>query len=273
MNKKERKKERKKAVYSLIHGGCGNQLSQIAVGYIISKEVDRPLFFDKRVMGPTHSKSHDAIINQIMDENFRYQYLSDDKYYLNYDYNNFFPIIRFLRKDGFSDKPLLLGGLINEWNYFYKYKEDLFSLFHPFISNEIRDKRIGFHFRLGDYTYYLPELIISNNYILNAIKGMIERGASHEIDCFTEEPEKAKIRIEESLASEPSMKEIRINFVHEDDLTTFKKMQEYRYFISSLSSFSWWANFFAMSFNNDRVLSLVELKNFRFSKNQFCPES
>lgn len=267
------KEKRKKGVYSLIHGGLGNQLSQIAIGYIIAKEVGRPLFFDKRVMGPTHSKSHDAIINQIMYENFKYQYLSSDKYYLDYDFNNFFSIIKFLRRGGFSDKPLLLGGLINEWSTFYKYKEDLFNLFRPFISNKIIDEKIGFHFRLGDYTYYLPELVISNNYILGAIKGMIERGAPHEIDCFTEEPEKAKMRIEESLALDTSMKKIKINFIHEDDLTTFKKMQEYRYFISSLSSFSWWANFFAMQFNKDRFLSLVEVKNFYFSENQFCPES
>lgn len=265
-----RKKERN-GIYSLIHGGLGNQLSQITIGYIISREVDRPLFFDRRVMGPTHSKSHDAIINQIMYDNFKYQYLSSNKYYLDYDYNSFFPIINFLKKGGFSDKPLLLGGLINEWSSFYKYREDLFQLFRAFISNKIEDKKIGFHFRLGDYVYYLPELVISNNYILGAIKGMIERGGPHEIDCFTEEPEKAKIRIEESLALDPSIGKIKINFIHEDDLTTFLKMQEYKYFISSLSSFSWWNNFFSMSFNRDRVLSLVEAKNFQFSKNQFVP--
>lgn len=270
MNEFERRKE---GVYSLIHGGLGNQLSQIAVGYIISKEVGRPLFFDRRVMGPTHSKSHDAIINQIMFGAFKHRYLSSNKYYLDYNYDSFFPIINFLRKGGFRDKPILLGGLMNKWSSFYKHREDLFNLFRPLISNKIVDEKIGFHFRLGDYTYYLPELVISNKYISGSIKGMIERGAPHEIDCFTEEPEKAKKRIEESLALDPSIGEVKINFIHEDDLITFLKMQEYKYFISSLSSFSWWSNFLAMSFNPERILALVETKDFHFSKNQFCPKS
>lgn len=156
-----------------------------------------------------------------------------------------------------------------------KYKDEISRIFFKagFLSPKIIEDRIGFHFRLGDYCYCFPDLVVSNNYILNSIKGMIERGAPHEIECLTEEPEKAQKRIEECLELDPSLKEIKINFVHEDDLTTFLKMQQYKYFISSLSSFSWWSNFLAMSFNQDRFLSLVEQKNFRFSKNQFCPAS
>lgn len=262
---------RRREVYGLIHGGLGNQLAQIAMCYVISKETKRELYYDKRVMGGTHSFSHDVLIWKILKENFKNGYVPDNKCYIEYNDDTLEGIIKFLNRDGLADRALLLSGLMHNWKYFSKYRKDIFNLFKDFVPDKITEKKIGFHFRLGDYLYYLPDIVINNDYIHGAIQGMLERGAAMEIDCFTEEPNIACERIAQALEIEPKIKDIKVNFIHGDDLEDFKSMSGYEYFISSLSSFSWWANFLGMALNENRTVCLVESKDFEFSKNQFVP--
>lgn len=265
-------RERERELYGLIRFGFGNQMSEIATYYIISKISGRQLFFDRKVVSKSHSYSHDGAIYRILKENFKEGFCPSDKYYLEFNNHQLKCVINFLKNGGFADKPTLLNGLMHDFSTFWQHKNDIFHLFEELIPKKIVEERIAFHFRLGDFLHYCPDKVISDKYIHGAILGMLEQGAPREIDCFTENPVLAQERIMRALEMEPKIYDIKINFIHGDDLEDFKSMAGYKYFISSWSSYSWWSLFLGASLNKDRIVSVTGKNIFRFYENQFVPK-
>lgn len=248
-------------------------MSEIATYYVISKISKRELHFDKRFIRPSHSPLHDKLIHKCLEKNFQLSSIPNDRYFLNFNANKLKSTINFLEKGGFANKPILLNGLVHAFPLFYEYKDDIFKLFEDFLPTKKVEEKIAFHFRLGDFCHHCPNMIISDKYIHGAILGMLERGAPREIDLFTENPNIARRRLSKALEMEPKIANIKINFIHGDDLEDFKSMAGYKYFISSWSSYSWWSLFLGINLSKDRIISIVRKGDFNLYKNQFCPKS
>lgn len=233
-----------------LRDGLANQLFKIASGYGIAKRNKRQLIFDERYMEKTHCVEHDNIIRKIILENFSLESVPPNTTYLSlsaFEYVN--DLSRYQ-----EDVLVLNGGLANEAN-FINYKDEVMDIFSCLCPGEIINERIGFHYRLGDFLHWNKgSWIVTEQYIHDSIRKMLDHGAPRKIDVFTENPDIALKNMEQALKISPRIEQVEINFPSKDDLETFLEITKYHYFIASRSTFSWWSFFLHQKVESEQMV-------------------
>jgi hypothetical protein len=212
-------------------GGLGNQLFQIAAGYVYSKKYDKKLVID-----PTHWN--------VCQGNHVLSY--KDTIFKNFEYGSTITgdVIEILEKQfNYSELPyhpgnVSLNGYFQSLKYFEEYKNEFINLLNlPEVDNEYlkcgRPISIGFHIRRGDYLKY-PNIhyICDTKYFdyFFDIFNMTKNDSS--ICVFTDSPD----HILKEFKQEYQI--IKSN----SDLKELAYMSQCDIIVGSNSTFSWWAS-------------------------------
>jgi hypothetical protein len=207
-------------VYVALAGGLGNQLFQVAAGYVYSRKYDKNLVLDISKWSAHQGRCPDQYRNNIF-SNFKYStYHTRDVVGIYEKRFNYDPL-------PFIHGDVCLHGYFQSLKYFEEYKEDFINLLNlPDVSV---DGEVAVHIRRGDYLQFANiHLVCDTKYFLHNM-GKFQDG---KINVFTDSPEHVREEFGNWMNIVKSDSELR-------DLTM---MSQHDNIICSNSSFSWWAS-------------------------------
>ena len=217
-------------------GGLGNQLFQISAGFAHAKKVQTDYAINYKIGSILNGQGHPHV---------RYK----DNIYKNIPEtdDNFFSLYR---EPKFSYTPipeannLCLIGYFQSKKYFHGYEEEIKSLFEFPNSlskkilnkfNKIKKKKVGIHFRLGDYREEITKEVFHNiNYSLYLHEAIKYFGDEYEFIIFSDDLN--------SLKREVNLKDF-INLENNNEIEDLYSLSQCDSVIISNSSFSWWGAF------------------------------
>lgn len=148
--------------YVNVIGGVGNQLFQIAAGYVYAKKYDKKLIINPHSWIAGQGTNPIEYKSTIF-KNFQYGSLQGDitpihEKRFNYD------------ELPFVEGSVLLNGYFQSLKYFEEFKDEFISLLNlPEIDNNIISE-VGVHIRRGDYKYSSDTFpCVPNSYYIEAL--------------------------------------------------------------------------------------------------------
>lgn len=212
--------------YVHVIGGLGNQLFQVANGYMYSKKYDKEL-----IINPTNwcagQGTHASIYKDNIFKNF------------NYGSPDMFDQIVKINENGFNYRaiPKYLGnislnGYFQSLKYFEDCKDEFISkLVLPYIKTSfITDNSVAFHIRRGDYKKY-PH--IYNVCDTNYFNRLFEEFKGCKINVFTDSVD--------DVLKEFEQHDFQL-IVGNNELEDLTIMANHPMIVCSNSTFSWWAS-------------------------------
>ena len=217
-------------------GGLGNQLFQISAGFAHAKRVQTDYAINYKIgsiyngQGHPHVRYKDNLYKNILETSDNFFSLYKEP---NYSYT---PIPKL--------NNLCLVGYFQSKKYFLGYEEELKSLFEFPNSlsnkvlnklNNIKKKKVGIHFRLGDYRAKSTEGVFYNiDYSLYLKEATKYFGDECEFLIFSDDIN--------SLQREINFKGL-VNLENDDEVEDLYALSQCDSIIMSNSSFSWWGAF------------------------------
>ena len=217
-------------------GGLGNQLFQISAGFAHAKNMQTDYAINYKIgsiyngQGHPHIRYKDNIYKNIPETN-----------------DNFF---RLYKEPKYSYTPipklnnLCLLGYYQSKKYFLGYEEEIKNLFefpNPLIKkvlhkfNKIKKKKVGIHFRLGDYREESTKEVFYNiDYSLYLNEATKYFGDEYEFLIFSDDLN--------SLQQEVDLKDL-VKLKNDNEVEDLYSLSQCDSVIMSNSSFSWWGSF------------------------------
>jgi hypothetical protein len=206
-------------------GGLGNQLFQISAGFAHAKKVQTDYAINYKIgsvfngQGHPHVRYKDNIYKNIPETN-----------------ENFFSLYR--------EPKFSYIGYFQSKKYFHGYEEEVKSLFEFPNSlskkvlnkfKKIKKKKVGIHFRLGDYREKVTEGVFHNiDYSLYLQEATKYFGNEYEFIIFSDDLN--------SLKREVNLQDF-INLENDNEIEDLYSLSQCDSVIISNSSFSWWGAF------------------------------
>ena len=221
-------------VGSVLKGGLGNMMFQIAAAEAVSYRINVEAVFRPHTEGIVHRQ-----VDAYTDNIFRNVKFDQHPLYLNTYYEPSF---------SYSDLPahdhFLYDGYFQSEKYFSDCKDYIRNIFSPtesFIAESVDrypniSDSCGIHVRRGDYLKF-PDIhpVMSSDYFkrgVNSIKSLDNK--CNTVYVFTDDKEWCKTNLDIS----------NINFVeNENDWEDLWMMSMCKNYVISNSSFSWWSAF------------------------------
>ena len=217
-------------------GGLGNQLFQISAGFAHAKNIKTDYAINYKIgsiyngQGHPHMRYKDNLYKNIPETN-----------------NNYFSIYK-EPKYSFTQIPklnnLCLLGYFQSKKYFLGYEEEVKSLFefpNPLTKkvmnkfDKIKKKKVGIHFRLGDYRLENTKEVFYNiDYSLYLKETTKYFGGEYEFLIFSDDFN--------SLRREVNLENLT-NLENDNELEDLYSLSQCDSVIMSNSSFSWWGAF------------------------------
>lgn len=211
-------------ITSVYRGGLGNQLFQIATGYMLAKQNDDTYAINPNLQAewgqgnPIH-RYIDSIFKNIDKTTHRSNILYKEPRF------NYTPIE--------YQKDLLLDGYFQTEKYFPNARAQLNELFGFATASQTSDI-CTIHIRTGDYLHSRPFNVVTPKYFETAMRMVLEKAPSLKFFVVTDDVTQAKRYLPHDIPSE---------FKILNELDTLHLISESDYSIISNSSFGWWGSY------------------------------
>jgi len=227
-------------ISTILQGGLGNQMFQIAAAYSLAQKVQTNLIVDpSKHYLPLQGNNCLAYKNNIF-KNIKFDFIEN--------YNNKFELFE---ENGFNiplKDNLILKGYFQSINYFEDNKDDIIDMFRP--TNEIKKyifdkygnitKKISVHVRRGDYLKF-PDIhpACDEKYYKNAISNF----KNDNFIIFSDDIEWV----------ENNFTDINFTTIKDKDYIELYMMSMCKANIIADSTFSWWGTFL----NKDKEICIA----------------
>lgn len=226
-------------------GGLGNQIFQIANGFVYAKKYNKSFFLSKSWNGLSKERPSywDSVLQSCKDNLCEKDEFKNSTLYKESKFN--YSLIPFIEGN------VSFEGYFQSETYFEDYSEDLrkFLNIYPkkdnskdIISRDVISKEIvAIHIRRGDYLKH-PEFhtILTKTYYDEAKKIIEEKlGYRPNYKYFSEDTKWVNEQFKDDLNEDDEV------VLPKSDIEEFQEMINCDHFILANSSFSWWASWFS----------------------------